>query len=385
MKPNRRTGSPGNRAAVEFFANTIQQFGFEVDSTPFDCLDYYSSGSRLECNGQTFDLHVSPYSLGCDGSADLVMVSSIEGLERVSCKEKILLMIGEICSEPLMPKNFTFYNPEHHQRIYALLETKQPVGIITATGKNPEQVGAISPFPMIADGDFDIPTAYCTEVVGAAISGKAGSPVRLIIDSQRLPSSASNVIARRNSQAVQKIVVTAHIDAYEDAPGATDNATGTAVLLLLAEMLAGYEGGMGLEMAAFNGEDHYSAGGQKDYLKRYGSDLNRVVLAINIDGIGYREGKSAYSLYECPPALQQLAESCFQNFPGLAGGDPWYSGDHMLFLQAGLPCLALTSEKAFDLLRSVIHTQQDTPEIVDPGKVVEAASALNRLIRSIGG
>jgi len=385
VKPNRRTGSPGNQAAVEYFAGTIQQFGFEVDTTPFDCLDYVSGASRLEHDGQSFDIQSSPYSSGCDISAELVKVTSLEDLEQVAYKGKILLMEGEICSEPLMPKNFPFYNPDHHQRIYGLLEAKQPAGIVTATGRNPELVGAIYPFPLIADGDFDIPNAYCTEPVGAKIALQAGRPVRLIIDSRRVPSSASNAIGRRNPQAAQKIVVTAHIDAYEDTPGATDNATGTAVLLLLAEMLADYPGGIGIEIAAFNGEDHYSAGGQKDYLNRYGSGLNGVSLAINIDGIGYKDGKSAFSFYECPPALQQLAENSFQDFPGLVMGEAWYSGDHMIFLQAGLPCLALTSEKALELLRSITHARQDTPEMVDPGKVVEAAFALNRLIRSIGG
>ena len=36
VKPNRRTGSAGNWAATEFFADTIQPFGYEIDTTPFD-------------------------------------------------------------------------------------------------------------------------------------------------------------------------------------------------------------------------------------------------------------------------------------------------------------------------------------------------------------
>jgi aminopeptidase YwaD len=322
--------------------------------------------------------------LGCDVAADLAVVSSVDGLAAVLCAGKILLMLGDICAEALMPKNFPFYNPEHHQRIYSLLEEKRPAAILTATMKRPDQVGALDPFPMIADGDFDIPSAYCSHTAGEALAEKAGSHFRCLIASRRIPSRAANVIARKHPRAEKKIVVTAHIDAYEDTPGATDNASGTAVLLVLAEMLSDYAGDRGIEMAAFNGEDHYSAGGQKDYLARYGGGLSSVVMGINVDGVGYMEGKSAYSFYECSPDLEQIAASSFKEYPGLIRGEPWYSGDHMIFLQAGLPCLAFTSEKAFDLLQSVTHTHLDTPDIVDPVKIVEVASALNDLIRSIG-
>ncbi|MDY6866208.1 MAG: M28 family peptidase, partial [Halobacteriota archaeon] len=40
-------------------------------------------------------------------------------------------------------------------------------------------------------------------------------------------------------------------DAYEDTPGALDNASGTVVLLLIAEMLQNYKGPLGIELIAF--------------------------------------------------------------------------------------------------------------------------------------
>ena len=133
VKPNRRTGSPGNQKATDFFAGVVHQYGYEVDTTPFECLDYVSGEASLGADGKAFEIYTSPYSLGCDISAELVTVSSIEELERSSCEGKILLMKGAICAEQLMPKGFVFYNPDHHQRIYALLEKKKPAGIITAT------------------------------------------------------------------------------------------------------------------------------------------------------------------------------------------------------------------------------------------------------------
>ena len=383
VRPNRRTGSAGNREAVTFFAETIRPWGLELDEQPFECLDHLRGNVALTRQERAFEVAMSPYSPGCDVTAELVGVSTVEELERVACQGRILLMRGGVCSEQLMPKLFPFYNPEHHQRIVALLEAAKPEAIITATGANPDQVGALDPFPLIVDGDFDIPSVYCRESVGEELAQQQGGRFRLQIDARRVPSTASNVVARLNPQARDKIVVTAHIDGYEDSPGALDNASGTAVLLLLAEMLAGYRGRFCVEIAALNGEDHYSAAGQRDYLARYGGELDRVRLAVNVDDVGYRQGRSAFSMYGCPVEVKGTARVTFEVYPGLVEGEAWYSGDHMIFVQQGVPALALTAAQMPELMRTVTHTSRDAPELVDEAKLVEVARALEGLVRAL--
>src|SRR4030042_2800776 len=333
LKPNRRTGSPGNREATVYFANIVRQLGYDVDTTPFNCMDYRKKNVSLSFKKNNFDVFISPYSLKCGVAAELVAVSTVDELEKISCKGKILLMKDEICSEQLMPKNFVFYNPDHHKRIYALLEEKQPAVIIAATEKKPELVGALYPFPLIEDGDFNIPSVYCTDIVGKEILAKTGEVFRLSIEARRIPATACNVIARKNQAAPQKIVVSAHIDAYWSTPGALDNASGTVVLLLLAEMLQDYKGNLGIEIVAFNGEDYYSVGGQMDYLRRSAQGFTGMAVAINIDDVGYKHGKTAYSLYECPDEIKQKAHNIFSSYDGIMAGEPWYQGDHMVFVQ----------------------------------------------------
>jgi aminopeptidase YwaD len=383
VEPNRRTGSPGNRQATEFFADVVKTFGFEVDATPFDCLDYVSKGATLQSNGQSFEVKVSPYSLGCDVTAELVTASSIDELENSECGGKILLMKGALCIEQLMPKGFVFYNPDRHKRIYALLEEKSPAGIITATKKNPDLVGALFPFPLIFDGDFDIPSVYCSDKVGQAIARKTGDTFRLKIEAERIPSTASNVVARKHPDIDDKIVITAHIDAYENTPGASDNASGVVVLLLLAEMLTDSQARRGIEITALNGEDHYSVAGQMDYLNRYGNDLGSIVVVINVDNVGYRKGRTAYSCYECASDIEHLAENTMRDFDGLVQGEQWPFGDHMIFVQRGVASIALTAEFVSELMATVTHTSQDTPDIIDPEKLVEVAAALTRLVERI--
>jgi len=382
VKPNRRTGSPGNREATDFFANIVKEWDYDIDTTPFPSMDYESIKTSLMSKDQNYEVFNSQFSPGCDVTSEVVTVSTVEELEGCRCEGKILLLRGEICTEQLMPKNFVFYNPDHHKRIYALLEEKKPTAIITATEKNPELVGALYPFPLIEDGDFDIPSVYCTNEVGREIEEEAGGHFRLIIEARQIPSIASNVIARKNAAAYQKIVVTAHIDAYWCTPGALDNASGTIVLLLLAEILQDYKGTLGIEIAAFNGEDYYGASGEMDYLRRYDEEISKIAVAINIDDVGYKNGKDAYSLYECPEGITKKARGLFNKYPGIIEGEPWYQGDHMIFIQKGRPTIALTSEKTVELMATVTHTPKDTPDLVDCGKLVEIASALGGFIQS---
>ncbi len=393
VQPNRRTGSPGNRAATEFVANNLAQLGYELDTTPFDCLDYTCGESTLVSSEKPFEIFASPYSLGCDVSSELISVSSVQEIEDLNCQDKILLMRGEVCSEQLMPKNFVFYNPDHHKKLVALLEKINPAAIITATTRTPDQVGALYPYPLIIDGDFNIPNAYCTDKIGERLHHKRGQIFRLAIDAERIMATANNVIARKypeaknseakNPGAAQKICVTAHIDAYENSPGASDNASGTVVLMLLAEMLSEFRGKSSLEIAALNGEDHYSAGGQMDYLHRYGNELDRIRLVINIDDVGYVQGKSAYSTYDCPPHIQLKAESVLGEFENIIQGEQWFNGDHMIFVQKSVPAIAFTAELISELMATITHTHLDTPDVVDPQKVVEVSCALSRLIRQL--
>lgn len=377
----RSTGSAGNRAATDFYEGVAGQWDYTLDTTPFDCLDFSSGGSSLTCNGRYLKVHVSPFSVGCDITAELVTVSTVEELEECTCEGKILLVQGAVCAEHLMPRNHPFYNPDHHKKIYALLDEKRPAAVITATSRNPAMMGAMYPYPLIEDGDFDIPSVYCNKSTGEKIAALAGDEFRLAVRAERIHTTACNVIARKVPDAGQKVVICAHIDARPGTPGALDNASGTVVLLLLAEMLGQYKGKTGIELVAINGEDHYSACGEIDYLNRYGNELDRVLLAINIDGIGYTKGKTSFSFYGCPGHISRKARAAFKAYGGLSEGGQWYAGDHMVFVQGGKPAIALTSERAVELTRKITHTPKDTPDLVDPEKLVEAARAIEDLIK----
>jgi aminopeptidase YwaD len=378
--PGRRVGSEGNRVATDFFAETVASLGYQPENPAFDCIDWVQAGAHLEVNGQTFEVLVSPYSLGCQVSAPLVVVSTLDQLEAVELSNRIILMRDELATEQLMPKNFPFYNPDRHQQIIHLLEVKCPRAIVAATTRNPELAGGVYPFPLIEDGDFDIPSVYMTDEVGVRLAAQAGQSVSLVIRANRSPARGCNVVARTGSDPTRRIVLFAHIDAKDDTPGAIDNATGVVVLLLLAELLAEYAGTLSLEIVALNGEDYYSAPGEQLYLRDSEDRLANVVLGINVDLAGYREGRTAYSLYDCPPEIAGSIHTMFSVYEDLVEGERWYQSDHGLFVQNQVPALAITSDRFMELSTYVTHTPKDSPEIVDSTKLVNIALALRDLL-----
>ena len=382
---DRRVGSPGNRAATDFFSATIAGFGFETRCPAFQCIDWCQAGAHLSVTNRPFEVFVTPFSLGGYVRAPLRTVSTVEELGASKIDDAVVLLHGDLTEEPLMPKNFPFYNPVEHQRIIHLLETKSPRAIIAATSRSPQTAGAVYPFPLIEDGDFDIPSVYMTEEEGARLAERSGQQVSIDIRALRSPAHGCNVIARKGTGIHRRAVLFAHIDTKPQTPGALDNASGVIVLLLLAELLTDFVGELGIEIVAMNGEEHYSSPGEQQYLTDNRGQFEEIALGINLDGLGYGKGDTAYSLYGCPSDLARQVRATLSRRSGLIEGEAWYQGDHALFRINEVPAVAFTSQEMTEMLTKVVHTSKDRPDLVDVDKLVSIASALYDLLMALEG
>ncbi len=376
----RPTGSAHNQMAVEFFASELDQFDFQVQESCFECMDWNSGQVALSVNGEPVEAHISPYSKGTQIEAPLIHLTSLEEVKRADLKGNIGLLAGELVTEQLMPKNFPFYNPEHHQEIIAALEEKAPAALIAATGKNPDMVGGLYPFPLFEDGDFDIPSVYIKDTIGKRLASYREACARLHIEAERIPATACNVLGRKGNSFSPRLVFCAHIDTKEGTPGALDNAAGIVTLLMLAERLRDYSGERALEIVAFNGEDYYAASGEIDYLQSSLGSAQDVLLAINIDGAGYKEGRSAYSLYGCPQKLKHQMEEILTGYPDLVEGQEWYQSDHSLFIQQGIPALAFTSDQFDALWSEIAHTPKDQAHLVSTQKLISLSAVFHDIV-----
>lgn len=102
-------------------------------------------------------------------------------------------------------------------------------------------------------------------------------------------------------------------------------------------------------------------------------------------GAGFREGPSAFSLFDLPEGMLRQARNIISRYSGIEEGVLWPQGDHSIFLQYGVPAIAVSSKWFIDNMdrQDIRHTPKDNPEIVDCRKIVEVSMALNELIRSL--
>ena len=237
---DRRPGGHGNDQAVTIASEALSKAGWDVATPEFECLDWRGGDATLEVGGKEVPLTPSPYCLGVDATGPIRALATLDDLRRGRIDGSIVVLTEELASEPVTPKAFPFYGSDEHTQLIDALESAGPVAVIGVTGKYPELCGALDPFPLFEDGDFQIPAASIRPADATHLLESEGQMARVRIDAMRIPSTARNVVARRGPSG-RRLTVCAHIDTKPGTPGAVDNGTGVAVLVLLGEGLGRLE------------------------------------------------------------------------------------------------------------------------------------------------
>lgn len=380
VDPDRRPGSQGNEDAVELVAGRLRKAGWDVSLPEFEVLNWVGGDATLSVGSDSVPIVPSPYGMPVDATGPVRVVDSSEDLSGTDLNGAILVVTGGLVSEPLTPKGFPFYRSEEHTRIIERLEAARPAAIIAVTGKYPELCGALDPFPWIEDGDFEIAAAAVRPVDAVHLTSSETTTGRVSIQAHRIPSTARNIVAQRGPSD-PRLVVCAHIDSKPGTPGAVDNAAGVAALVVLAERLAQHdELPLGIELLAVNGEDHFAAPGEVAWLAANEGLLDAIELFINIDGAGYRRGRTAFSFYNVEAERVDGIKGAFASFDDLVEGPPWYQSDHAIFAMQGRSSLALTTEFMEEMLSELFHAETDAPDQVAPARIASIAAALEAVI-----
>jgi aminopeptidase YwaD len=364
----RPTGSQGNQRAGAYLREQFTALGWRVETPVFACKTWEAGAVSLTCDGQALDVQINPYSPPFSGQFPVVVCNSLDSLrEQGSLTGRIVALTGELAQDQYMPRRFPFMRFDEQIQVLDALESAQPEAII-----------GVRAAPLFCDADFPIPSVTLAPADETRLLGCQGRVVGLSVQSVTIPSTGFNVIARRDGGARGKIVLCAHYDTWFDTPGALDNAAGVAALLALAEIIGSQP--LSVELVAFNGEDHYAAPGQVDYLA---GDVSGIGFVINVDGIGAISKQNSLAWFGEDQALRSTVASVKQDFPALVEVERWPQGDHMIFVLRGVPAIALSSADAFDLWWSVTHSPSDTVDQVSPAKIAEVVTFVARLLNSL--
>ncbi|MEM1128993.1 MAG: M20/M25/M40 family metallo-hydrolase [Pseudomonadota bacterium] len=195
--------------------------------------------------------------------------------------------------------------------------------------------------------------------------------------------ASSNVIATKTGQGADRkeLIVVAHLDSVNHpggppapAPGADDNASGSAGLLELAEVCAGLNQAHDLTLILFGGEEQGLHGSRQYVAGLSAAARQRIAGVLNMDMIG--------SVNATPPAVLLEGAALSQaQIDALAASAVAHTGlevqtslnpfasDHVPFIEAEIPAV-LTIEGA-DSANDAIHTANDTLDRVDTGFATE--------------
>jgi aminopeptidase YwaD len=382
LGPDRHPGTQRNRAATDYVAQQMRALGLAVEELTFDVPEWRYGDASLRIGPTHIAVHPGPFSSPADGAGSLLECSSAEQLGGLSARGAVLLLHGDIAKEQFTPREYPWYSDSAHAAILDALDALGPLAIVAATGKNPATTAGLSPFPLIDDPSFTVPSAYMTAEQGEQVRAHAGERVTVRIDSQTVPSTGTQLIGRLAGSGPGRVIVGAHVDTKPDTPGALDNAAGVATMLAVAELLAGQTLAYAVEFVPFNGEDHAASPGEVAYLAAY-PDLSDVRLMVNVDDTGLLGGPSACSTYGLDEATSAVIEACMARADGVEAGSQWQASDHMIFAMRGVPAIALIARDVDTVMGEITHTPADTPDKVDAEVLAQAARFLADVIVSL--
>ncbi len=185
----------------------------------------------------------------------------------------------------------------------------------------PEEFKAIKP-PSKDDLRFDVTRAMehlreinrITEINGGRRAGTDGSletaayieerfrevgidPVKSQ-DFQSGTANLRNILAWIPGTTDRQIVIAAHHDTAWEIPGIIDNASGVAVILVLAEILAKTERNHTLLLASFDGEEQGALGSWYFVENLSNEERERIDAMISVESVGWKKGNPVLHVFE---------------------------------------------------------------------------------------
>jgi hypothetical protein len=205
------------------------------------------------------------------------------------------------------------------------------------------------------------------------------------------------------------LVVGAHYDSVIGCPGANDNASAVAALLVLAGSLSNYQPARTVRFVAFPNEEppffQTEQMGSLVYARRCQTQGERVVAMLSLETIGYYSEEKGSQRYPFPVGLFYPSTGNFIGFVGNTGSAQcvaifrqlvqvpseggalpgWLPGigwsDHWSFWQVGYPAVMVTDTAPFRY--PYYHTAEDTPDKLDYDRLARVVVGLEKVVRQL--
>ena len=261
-------------------------------------------------------------------------------------------------------------------------------GVITfqAKAENVFAAGAVGlviynnvfgPFRGVLATQPDFPVISISRNDGEAIEDLlADSEIEALITLTTKDLPSQNVIAEKKGPGESVVVLGGHYDSVPGIAGANDNASGAAVLVTLARMLADVDLPFTIRIVPF-GSEELGLLGSRFYVESLSeNELENTKAMLNFDALGTGSGVSVFGDGDITALVSDIGDQVNVDVAvtlGLSGG----SSDFASFREAGVPYLMFFGDDV-----SRIHTERDTLEFVQAEMLGGAAAVAAALLQS---
>ncbi|QUW23175.1 M28 family peptidase [Sporosarcina sp. Marseille-Q4063] len=278
-KEPRIAGTDSEKNAANFITSQLETFGYAVESQPFE-FDHYIFPKLVELtiDGIEQSFSPEPFQYSVSGNVTGTLINVNNGLtsdyEDIDVKGKIAVAsISDIYFEEMV--------------------------------LNAAEAGAVGVIINFADGlpntGWSLGKHHDDFIPTIALSpGEGKSLLNLIRDNESVTGTitiegadiekheSQNIIVTKPSKTSNDeiVVVGAHYDSVETSPGASDNASGTAVLLEIARVLESVSTDKELRFLFFGAEELGLFGSEKYVDEMTKSEIKRTDAMLNMDMVG---------------------------------------------------------------------------------------------------
>jgi Iap family predicted aminopeptidase len=359
---SRVAGAPAQAQTHQYLSSQFQALGYQTSLQPFPIVAYQDRGSTVAVSGglaPSVSANTLQYSVGGAVEGPLVEagLGKADDFEVADAAGKIALV--------------TRGDTRFADKVEAATRAGATAVIIANNQPGNFNGSLISSSSILA--------VSVSQEDGAALRRAAregGANVRVEVNASTEQSTGANVVATRPG-GPKTLVIGGHIDSVAAGPGANDNASGTAVVLELARVMAARETPYTLTFIGFDAEE-IGLVGSNYYVSQLPDEQRRSIVAmINLDMVGVGDASRVGGT----DALVRLAQAEASR-SGLTLGVMGEGGgsDHASFIRAGVPGLFIhrTNDPNY-------HSPNDKAQYIDPANLqiagqlaLDVISALER-------
>uniref|UniRef100_UPI0008374F5C M20/M25/M40 family metallo-hydrolase n=1 Tax=Oceanobacillus damuensis TaxID=937928 RepID=UPI0008374F5C len=254
----------------------------------------------------------------------------------------------------------------------------------------------VPPTPSLGGNSASIPVVAITKDDGESLLEKMESEevTATIKISEITNQTSQNIIAVKEPKGKPDndhdiVYVTAHYDSVPYAPGASDNASGTSVVLELARIMKGYATDKEVRFV-FVGAEEIGLVGSRYYVSQLSDDeLDRSLANFNLDMVGTNWEEATSLFVNVVDGAPNLVWQSTSDAAERLGNDSIVlfergASDHVAFYEAGIDAANfIRREPETASLEPWYHTPFDTIDKISQERIQEAGEIIGSAIYDV--